>query len=296
MTSTIFANAKALPQNLRDESLACDWTCPVELSAYADELETRGDERADDVRRWWHQTFEGIQPGDVSVCSHDSTVTIFEVGEVRDYRGESMPVWGSQTMLAQSSTFRRKRYLSKFGEGTPGERSVESVDAKDFTIGRVYKSAAHALHLVGKYFPELSGRHLWVTYSSGTRGYCGVVGTVEAEPARESRVNEERLAKARAAFEVGSILCNSWGYDQTNVDFYEVVRVSASKATCWIRPIAQRTVRDTGSMSAVVAPLGGRFTGPEEQKRIGEFGVSFTHGGGGLPVGPDHEAHATWYH
>lgn len=34
-------------------------------------------------------------------------------------------------------------------------------------------------------------------------------------------------------FKVGDLLYSAWGYDQTNVDFYEVVRVS--KASVWLR-------------------------------------------------------------
>ena len=33
-----------------------------------------------------------------------------------------------------------------------------------------------------------------------------------------------------------------WGYDQTNIDYYQVVEVSASRKTVKIRPIAQRSV------------------------------------------------------
>lgn len=34
-------------------------------------------------------------------------------------------------------------------------------------------------------------------------------------------------------FRVGDLLYSAWGYDQTNVDFYEVVRVS--KSTIWLQ-------------------------------------------------------------
>jgi hypothetical protein len=35
--------------------------------------------------------------------------------------------------------------------------------------------------------------------------------------------------------EVGAILYSSWGYEQTNIDFYLVVRTTAS--SCWILPM-----------------------------------------------------------
>ena len=44
---------------------------------------------------------------------------------------------------------------------------------------------------------------------------------------------EAKAAKARKAFEhtlkVGDILYSSWGYDQTNIDFYEVVETKGKK-------------------------------------------------------------------
>ena len=42
--------------------------------------------------------------------------------------------------------------------------------------------------------------------------------------------------------EVGDIFAASWGYDQTNVDFYEVVSVTASGKSVRIVPIASEVV------------------------------------------------------
>ena len=40
--------------------------------------------------------------------------------------------------------------------------------------------------------------------------------------------------------EVGQILYSSWGYDQTNIDFYQIVRVS-DKGTVWIQPMSKKS-------------------------------------------------------
>ena len=37
---------------------------------------------------------------------------------------------------------------------------------------------------------------------------------------------------------MGDIMYSSWGYDQTNVDFYKVVRVT--KASAWLQPIGSK--------------------------------------------------------
>ena len=55
---------------------------------------------------------------------------------------------------------------------------------------------------------------------------------------------KERKAKARALFQMpykeGDILHHSWGYDQTNCDFYQVVEVK--KASVVLRKIGAKTV------------------------------------------------------
>jgi hypothetical protein len=56
--------------------------------------------------------------------------------------------------------------------------------------------------------------------------------------------------------EVGSIFESSWGYDQTNVTFYEVVRMSA--ASVWIKSIRKERVSESANITKVV-PVPGSF-------------------------------------
>lgn len=51
--------------------------------------------------------------------------------------------------------------------------------------------------------------------------------------------------------EPGAILYSSWGYDQTNIDFYYVVRTTAKSA--WIVPMTQKS-EPTGFMAETVMP------------------------------------------
>jgi hypothetical protein len=50
--------------------------------------------------------------------------------------------------------------------------------------------------------------------------------------------------------EVGDYFYTSWGYDQTNVDFYKVVRVTATKAE--LLPVYGRTADTEGQYEHVV--------------------------------------------
>ncbi len=57
--------------------------------------------------------------------------------------------------------------------------------------------------------------------------------------------------------EVGSVLTYSWGYDQTNVDAFQVTR--ATTASVWIRPIALRQTEGLTGMSDSCAPVPNKF-------------------------------------
>ena len=53
---------------------------------------------------------------------------------------------------------------------------------------------------------------------------------------------------------VGMILYSSWGYDQTNIDFYKIVRVS-DKGTVWIQELAKEIVEVVHWAGQEVVPV-----------------------------------------
>lgn len=60
-------------------------------------------------------------------------------------------------------------------------------------------------------------------------------------------------------YNVGDILCNSWGYDQTNVEWFEVVAL-AGKSMVVLREIESRVVPGSeGFMSGSVVPVPGAY-------------------------------------
>jgi len=98
----------------------------------------------------------------------------------------------------------------------------------------------------------------------------------------------ERQAKKQAPtifeipFKPGDILYNSWGYDQTNIDFYQVTR--CTKASVFIRQIKGEFASSAGcDMAAYVTPLKNEFTGEEIRKKIqwydGNAYIKFEFGG-----------------
>ena len=60
---------------------------------------------------------------------------------------------------------------------------------------------------------------------------------------------------------VGDILYSSWGYDQTNIEFFKVVRVS--EFSVWIQEIGKKVVEVTGWAHQNVVPV----DSPEYQVR-----------------------------
>ena len=61
--------------------------------------------------------------------------------------------------------------------------------------------------------------------------------------------------------EVGSIFSCSWGYDQTNVDFYEVVKTT--KAMVFIRELLQEVVTSDDRAGNRMIPIKGAYASDE---------------------------------
>lgn len=77
---------------------------------------------------------------------------------------------------------------------------------------------------------------------------------------RQKELKAEFLAK----IEVGSIFVTCWGYDQTNVEWYEITGVKGSMVR--LRRIAAQTT-GTGYLCGTTTPVKGAFIG-EELKRV----------------------------
>lgn len=120
----------------------------------------------------------------------------------------------------------------------------------------------------------------------------------------KNRVTSKKEAKAKqkemnanVTVSVGDVFVNSWGYDQTNVDYYQVVEVKGKTAT--LRPIASSMVEGSeGFMCCDVVPVRNKFVGESFKKRIqGYNGIpsfSFSYGGcSKVEIGQKH--YCSWY-
>ena len=68
--------------------------------------------------------------------------------------------------------------------------------------------------------------------------------------------------------EVGDLFYDSWGYDQTQVDFYEVVGLTPSGKSVRVQQIRQENLTDPRRPNVTVKPLKGTTYGPVETKRL----------------------------
>ncbi len=79
-------------------------------------------------------------------------------------------------------------------------------------------------------------------------------------------VEIDRRAKPHE-LKVGDVLRSSWGYDQTNVDYYQVLRV-IGKSMVEIQEIASDGYEDSEfAMQGQVVPMVGKFKGKPMRKR-----------------------------
>lgn len=93
--------------------------------------------------------------------------------------------------------------------------------------------------------------------------------------------DDQRKAEAKEKLQVGTLLHNSWGYDQTNCDFYQVTARTGCRVE--LTPIAGEMVEGSeGFMSCRMKPVRDKFCGKPITKIIGRHGISFEYGSGSI--------------
>lgn len=106
-----------------------------------------------------------------------------------------------------------------------------------------------------------------------------------AADSRKASVNYKAKVKAeKAAFvpsvKVGDIFGTSWGYNQTNREFYQVIEIPSPK-TVILREVAQ-DIKEEGFMAGYTKPIKNNFIGEAFSKRVGQGNsisfASYRHG------------------
>lgn len=149
--------------------------------------------------------------------------------------------------------------------------SAEISDYKDLKILTGYKEYK------GKVLPVMS---VWKGRASKPMSnyfYVSVdklgehmLSLMKAADEREAKKNlaKEKKEKAKAIghdFHVGQIFYDSWGYEQTNIDFYEVVRTTGK--TVWLKEIAAEK-KYTGDMVGTTTAIPKKYISEEMKKSV----------------------------
>ncbi|MDE2344392.1 MAG: hypothetical protein KGL63_13575 [Betaproteobacteria bacterium] len=139
--------------------------------------------------------------------------------------------------------------------------------------------------------------HFW--FDNATRREGAIKAGFEKRQAateRKAALRAEDKAKT-SGLVVGDILVSSWGYDQTNIDYYQVTAIHG-KNSVTIRPIAAAS-KDTGYMTGESVPQSGAFIGEPMRKMARDGRVRITSFSSarkwntatvaGVPVGPKNQ-------
>jgi len=96
-------------------------------------------------------------------------------------------------------------------------------------------------------------------FKSSERAKAYIDSSIESLK-RSAAAKGERAAAKKAfvpSLKVGDVLSTSWGYDQTNVEFFQVTKL-IGKAMVEVREIAQNS-EETGFMCGQCVPVYGKF-------------------------------------
>lgn len=149
---------------------------------------------------------------------------------------------------------------------TNGFKIELTVNAKNQPVARVYKQITSGKNkgtekqLEGFYFTSDEKRTEWITKRINT-----IVANANAKAAAAEKL-KEAASKMNHNYVVGSILYDSWGYEQTNVNFYQVIEVKAKSVV--IREIAAKSVKQTSADSGRCKPVANEFVGEPMVKKI----------------------------
>lgn len=116
--------------------------------------------------------------------------------------------------------------------------------------------------------------------------------------AKRAAEKKERVAMARNSVIVDDIFVSSWGYEQTNVDAFQVVEKKGN-ASVVLRPIACRAVEGSEvshGMAQNVVPVFNAFIGEETiTKRINEYGIKINSYSTAFQWDGKREFYNSWY-
>ena len=112
--------------------------------------------------------------------------------------------------------------------------------------------------------------------------------------AKHKKLDAEKRKDAGRGLAVGDILRSSWGYDQTNVNYYQVLEM-VGKTTVVLREIGQKK-KETGYMSGTTSPRKDIFAGKPFRKQARQGSVKINSHRHAFKVDPKETTYWSSYH
>ena len=165
----------------------------------------------------------------------------------------------------------------------------------------------------------VNGGKVWLTFRIGSRGklFSGYVADIETareylrrkdseefswqvamKNRREERAKQRREEREKfiASLVPGMLFHGSWGYDQTNCELAEFIRIEGKYAIC--KPVAVEQKNDSGysSMSANLVPIKNGYKGNDTFKLfITSWGLRKSDHCTLTPASWDRSYYSSWY-
>jgi len=137
------------------------------------------------------------------------------------------------------------------------EQEIKDDEANAVAYLKVYDGFAIALGFGGRrQRPDFNYRF---KNEAQARAYVQKYFDGQRETARMKAERRREQREFTTSLVVGDVLYTSWGYDQTNVEWFQVLEVKPSGKTVVIREICTKSVEDTGWMCGYCMPIRDRF-------------------------------------
>jgi hypothetical protein len=141
------------------------------------------------------------------------------------------------------------------------------VDRPDVGV-EIYTKPLVGEKILAKGFRGRAGKPAWFySFKNAAELETYIQREIDSRQRHADWKNQNRARRdAPVTVAVGDVFVASWGYDQTNIDYYQVTRV-ISAATIEIRKIAAVSW-GTEFMQGRSVPAPDQFTGPPMRKRV----------------------------
>lgn len=181
-----------------------------------------------------------------------------------------MDTLASPVQAARNFTIPRSSYLPPQARGTD-PITPEGTDLAIWKYESPNSSGAEVFYAIA--FAGKANKPLWHHwYRNEAQRQRAIDDTIESRLKTLEFKNKRKQDRLdyRHDYKEGDILYASWGYDQTNIDFYQVTKV-LSPTMIEIREIEEKLDHAERGVDYMVA-VPNRFTGPPMRKKVSPGG------------------------